>query len=97
MDSQISGGARATLRHMYSYRMKINGDPAGDTPWFYRPTQKPKVPIPKAEPPAAKYRSELLAKGLIELEGGSQERKPGNYTISESGENLFKRGIIAPR
>jgi hypothetical protein len=47
--------------------------------------------VEAVDAPAAKYCLELIDRGLIHLDSGSLERKPGNYTISEDGERLFKR------
>ena len=105
VNPEISGGAIAILRHMCRYRLKLNGDPTKDIPWFYLPTevvarkttkgskesnQPKKTGVDAVDAPAAKYCLELIKHGLIHLDSGSREVKAGNYTVSEDGEKRAK-------
>jgi hypothetical protein len=105
MNPEISGGAIAILRHMCRYRLKLNGDPTKDIPWFYLPTevvarktkkgseesnQPKKAGVDAVDAPAAKYCLELIKHGLIHLDSGSREVKAGTYTVSEDGEKRAK-------
>jgi hypothetical protein len=80
---------------MCKYGLKINGDPTKDIPWFYVPTdvarKAKRTGVEAVDTPAAKYCLELIDRGLIHLDSASLELKPGNYTISEDGERLFRR------
>jgi len=94
MNPEISGGAIAILRHMCQYRLKLNGDPAKDIPWFYLPSElarnAKRTGVAAVDAPAAKYCLELIERGLIHLGSGSREAKAGTYTVSDEGEGRAK-------
>jgi hypothetical protein len=79
---------------MLKYRLRLNGDPTKDIPWFYIPSEiagtAKKTGVDAVDAPAAKYCMELIERGLIHLDNGSGEVKAGTYTVSEDGEEWAK-------
>jgi hypothetical protein len=91
----LSGGALAVLRQMFLYELALSGDPGKDSPWFYVRTNLKATPIKPTgaqdvDVPAAIYCLELLGQGLICLDSGANDRKPGRHELTKKGYDLAK-------